>query len=490
MRRKIILLLTLLLISDDVFGKNGNRTKQIKPVHKNNSKIKQKVNNARVKRSLDDGTNKILVSDKDNVIDVSDESPFWGNRGRRDSDEVVSDVQLPTLNNLKQIKNLYKPLNSNDKIKDEVLPFWSNRGRRVADDPIDDDPTEDLFWANRGRRHDDDPFWGMRGRRQDDEPFWGNRGRRENLVRPYSSNKKKFDDDEPFWGNRGRRQEQEPFWGNRGRREKFQPFSGNDNQIGKSPYSYKDIMIEKNYLKNAIVNAINDLKYNKAYDINKRNDMRASFWINRGRESKLKSLFNGIARNRMQHKPNPPTFPDSELRSNGFQQNTVHDDRIYAEEPHYILVERSSRSSAEDDPFFISRGKKFSDYDFQETARGRRGALEEIVKSVRNDPYYIARGKKDYIKIGQANTTQSQFLKTKNLICASVDLLMTKHSEGNKVKREVIDSERDRRTILKKLAMELQMDPYFVSRGKKDGEENINLDDLEIFINKVIVLCN
>ncbi|XP_052744364.1 uncharacterized protein LOC112044541 [Bicyclus anynana] len=511
MRRKIILLLTLLLVSDDVFGKNGNKTnKQTKRFHKTNNNDSKHKFNARVKRSL--STEKILLSNKDVINEDSNQynyldnkektlklksiddqdSPFWGNRGRRESssDETVPDVQLPNPK-YKQNKNLYKViLNLDPKFKDEVSPFWSNRGRRSSDESKDDDPPEDFFWANRGRRQDDDPFWGTRGRRQDDEnPFWGNRGRRDNLISSFSSSKDRIDDEEPFWGNRGRRQEQEPFWGNRGRRDSFETLIHGKNKL-KSLYLYKDVINNKNELKDSVIDAISDLKNNNGnYERNRRDD-HTPFWINRGRDSKLKSLFNGIARNRMEYNPNTANNNlENEPHTKTFQQNTVHDDRIYAEEPHYILVERSSRSSAEDDPFFITRGKKHSSY-MNKATRGRRGALEELVKSVRNDPYYIARGKKDYINVGKSNATQIQFLKTRDLICATVELLTMKYSEGNKVKRQAIDNDRDRRTILKKLALQLQMDPYFVSRGKKDDVSNIDTDALEQFINKVIVLCN
>ncbi|XP_034835835.1 uncharacterized protein natalisin [Maniola hyperantus] len=442
---------------------------------------------------------------------VEKQIPFWGSRGRRESssDETVPDVQLPTTKHNKYSKNLYKLLlNFDDQLKDEVPPFWSTRGRRDSDDSKDDSP-QDLFWANRGKRQEDDPFWGARGRRQeddspfwgnrgrrheDDSPFWGNRGRRENLVSPYSSIREEFDDDEPFWGNRGRRQEQEPFWGSRGRRESFEPYSGHGKNKAKLHHSYEDLLNEKKYLKSTILDAIDDLGIsNNNFERNGRKDIDAPFWMNRGRDSKLKILFNGLARNRMQYNPSTSNkVSANELHSKTFQQNTLHDDRIYAEEPHYILVERSSRSSGEDDPFFISRGKKYSksNFDLTKAARGRRGALEDIMKSVRNDPYNIARGKKDYVQIGNSNTTESHFIKTKDLICASIDLLTMKHSEGNKVKREVLDNDRDRRTTLKKLALQLQMDPYFVSRGKKDGGNNIKLDDFEKFINKVMILCN
>ncbi|XP_039760183.1 uncharacterized protein LOC120633868 [Pararge aegeria] len=509
MRRNNLLLLTLLLISDDVFGKNENKTiKQIKSGSKNNSISKYKVNIARIKRSFDDVAGRVLISGRDNIIDdtnqydyldgrannlklketIDKDSPFWGNRGRRESTSYET-VQLP-IPRLEDNKNLYRVLNI-DKIKEERLPFWSNRGRRDSGESEYDDPPEDLFWANRGRRQDDDPFWGTRGRRQDDEsPFWGNRGKREKLVLPLTSSKDGFDDDEPFWGNRGRRQDEEPFWGNRGRREPLEYFGDQGKDKAKSLNLYKDIT--KNGPKDSIINAINDFKINDGdFERNKKEEVHAPFWMNRGRDSKIKSLFNGVTRNPIRYNPNTSNkYSTNELHSKTFQQNTVHDDRIYAEEPHYIIVERSSRSSAEDDPFFISRGKKFSESDIAKAVRGRRGALEDIVKSVRNDPYYIARGKRDYIKVGKSNVTQSQFLKTRDLICATVELLMMKYSNGDKVKREAIDNDRDRRTILKKLALQLQMDPYFVSRGKKDGGNNINSDTLKKFINKVIVLCN
>ncbi|XP_045779082.1 uncharacterized protein PF11_0207-like [Maniola jurtina] len=529
MRKKITLILTLLLISDDVFGKSGNKTKQIKTVHKNYSS-KHKVNSARVKRSLDDGTEKIFG--KENIINESNQYdyldgrgtdsklksvvekqiPFWGSRGRRESssDETVPDVQLPTPKHNKYSKNLYKLLlNSDDQSNDEVPPFWASRGRRDSDDSKDDDSPQ--FWASRGRRQDEEPFWASRGRRQEDNtpfwasrgrrqedntPFWASRGRRQEDDMPFwASRGRRQDDDTPFWASRGRRQDDDtPFWASRGRRESFEPYPGHGRNKAKLHYSYEDLLNQKTYLKNAILDAIDDLgKSNNNFERNRRKDIEAPFWMNRGRDSKLKTLFNGLSRNRMQYNPSTSNkVSANELHSKTFQQNTVHDDRIYAEEPHYILVERSSRSSAEDDPFFISRGKKYSKANFNlaKAPRGRRGALEDIMKSVRNDPYNIARGKKDYVQIGNSNSTESQFIKTKDLICASIDLLTMKHSEGNKVKREVLDNDRDRRTTLKKLALQLQMDPYFVSRGKKDGGNNIKLDDLEQFINKVMILCN
>ncbi|CAH2095168.1 unnamed protein product [Euphydryas editha] len=486
MRKKIFLLLLLLFISNDfVFGKNGNKSKLIKAFNKKHERH-NKENKTRLKRTVDEEIEKLLIPEKDlTVYDhnleergrttkfkpiVENEKPFWGNRGRRESasDETVPDVQLPTSNyhkNVGKIQNLHKLLlNVNEKTRrDEVeSPFWGNRGRRGSDESEENDI--DPFWANRGRRQDDEPFWGTRGRREEDSSFRGNRETR--------------DDDEPFWGNRGKREEEEPFWGNRGRRETFEPFWGSRG---------------KKKIKNRHVNkdAFEPFWGNRSKLKEKlQNEMQTSFWMSRGRESKLKHLFNGINRNRIQNLPSViKESKSNEGRLNHQDPNTVLNDRIYVEEPHYILVERSSRSSAEEDPYFISRGKKYSNLD--EAIRGRRGALEEIVKSVRNDPYYIARGKKNqqYIKIGNSSLSQDELLKTKDLVCSTIDLMLTKY-EGNREKRQTKDNERERRTILKNLAQQLQIDPYYVSRGKKSVESYSGSDPFEQFVNNIEILCN
>ncbi|XP_047537667.1 uncharacterized protein LOC125071455 [Vanessa atalanta] len=509
MRNKLHLLLLVLFISNDlVFGKNGNKTKLLKAIN-NKHETNNKENKTRLKRSANDDIENLFLSRKDfpenehnlqergRIIKlrpiVEKEPPFWGTRGRRDSssDETVPDVQLPTYSHHKssgKMKNLQKLLlGFDDKHRrDEAdSPFWGNRGRRNSDESDENDI--DLFWANRGRRQDEDPFWGTRGRREEDSPFWGNRGRR--------------DDDEPFWGNRGRRQEPEPFWGTRGRRETIEPFWGTRGKKKiKNRYINKDSIEPfwgnraklKEKFKDSIIEALENVQDNISNLAKfKRNDLQSPFWMNRGRDSKLKYLFNGATRERLSSMPSITSKTTSnEGRSKIYEPNTVHDDRIYAEEPRYILVERNSRSSLEDDPFFISRGKKYSALDFVKDARSRRGALEEIVKSVRNDPYYIARGKKDSnsMKVGNSSSLLDQLLKTKDLVCSTIDLTSMKY-EGNKVKREATDNERDRRTILKKLALQLQMDPYFVSRGKKSIESD-SRSDLEQFINNIKDLCN
>ncbi|XP_050354769.1 uncharacterized protein LOC126776350 [Nymphalis io] len=506
MRIKLLLLLLLLFISNDfVFGKNGNKSKSIKAVN-NKHETNKKENKSRLRRSLDDDIESLFVLGKDfpqfdhNLQErgrtvklrpiVEKEPPFWGTRGRRDSssDETVSNLQLPMYNHHKgKIKNLQKLLLAFDgkHRRDEAeSPFWGNRGRRNSDESDENDI--DLFWANRGRRQDEEPFWGTRGRREEDSPFWGNRGRRE--------------DDEPFWGNRGRRQEPEPFWGTRGRRETLEPFWGSRGKKKmKNQYIDKEAIEPfwgnraklKEKLKNSIIEELENVQDNISnLSKLKRNDVPYPFWVNRGRDSKLKYLFNGAKRDRLGNMPSITIKTTSnEGRYKLHEPNTVHNDRIYAEEPRYILVERNSRSSLEEDPFYISRGKKYSAIELVKDTRNRRGALEELVKSVRNDPYYIARGKKDSdpLKIGNSSSLRDQLLKTKDLVCSTVDLTSMKH-EGNIVKREASDNERDRRTILKKLALQLQMDPYFVSRGKKS--ESYSSSDLEQFINKIKALCN
>lgn len=459
---------------------------------------------------------------------IMKETPFWGNRGRRDSSSSeysVVDHPIQEYNH-KYCKNCYTADTSldryNSKVKErrEELPFWGNRGRRSSEE------TEEPFWGNRGRRQDsqDEPFWGNRGRRQDDapfwgnigrrddepfwgtrgrredepfwgnrgrreeEPFWGNRGRREeepfwgNRGRrddtPFWGNRGRRDQTEPFWSSRGRRQESEPFWGNRGRREEGEPFWGNRGR-------------RKHDLKETILEAINDVQDDiENLSRLRRSNIQSSFWANRARDSKLKNLFNGPVRLRSQQFPNFLKNEEYGEISKSGEPGTVHDNRMYAEEPHYIIVDRSSRSSAEDDPYFISRGKKYF-LDISKAARDRRGAIEEIVKSVRNDPYYIARGKKDSenVKVENSTTMRHKLFKAKDLICSTIELILIKN-EGNKSKREASDNDRDRRTILKKLAAQLQMDPYFVSRGKKSGEEVPADDNLEDFINDVASKCN
>lgn len=509
MRKKLFLLLLLLFISNDfVFGQNGNKSKSVKVENKKHESHK-KENKTRQKRTVNEEIENLFIPEKylnlhDHHLEergrtiklkpiVENETPFWGNRGRRESasDETVPDVQLPSSNyhnHPGKIQNLHKLLlnDENTRRDDVVSPFWGNRGRRDSDEFEENDI--DLIPANGDRIKDDEPFWGTRGRREEDSPFWGNRGRR--------------DDDEPFWGNRGRREESEPFWGNRGRRETFEPFWGsrgkkktknrNINKEAFEPFWNQNRAKLKEKLADSIIEAIENVQYN-INDISKykRKELQTPFWMSRARESKLKNLFSGITSNRFQNLPSLiKESTNNEVRPNRHEPNTLHDDRIYAEEPRYILVERSSRSSAEEDPYFISRGKKYNDFALAEATRGRRGALEEIVKSMRNDPYYIARGKKDqhYMKIGNSSLSRDALLKTKDLVCSTVDLLLTKH-DGSKEKREIRDNERERRTILKKLAQHLQIDPYYVSRGKKNTELYSG-DPLEQFIENIEILCN
>lgn len=497
MTRKLFIVITfLLIINDYVYGKNVNKTKSIKLYHPN---TKQKDTKSRARRSLDEDFDKLFKSTKDathygHVVEgrgqvvktqpfFDKEPPFWGSRGRRDSSEEVLPNVQPAYSQEKyveKINNLHRLyINYEDKLRkdEENSPFWGNRGRRDSEESDENDIN--VFWANRGRR-------------QEDEPFWGTRGRREQLLRS------RPDDDEPFWGNRGRRQEQDPFWANRGRRRKVDPLGTSKatlyiSNVADEPFGENKHKLELR-LKNYIIEIINHIQHKLGrYERNRRDEPRLPFWDNRGRESTLMSLFKGKLRNRLNKdkivQDDQNKMPKDELRYKTFEPNTVHDDRIYAEEPRYILVERSSRSSAEDDPFFISRGKKYSDYSLDNGTRGRRGSIEELVKSVRNDPYYIARGKKqwDEIKFGNS-TVDNDFSKTKELICSTVDILMSKF-HGNKVKREINDNERNRRTILKKLALQLQMDPYYVSRGRKNDKSTEHTNS-ENFINNIVSICN
>ncbi|KAJ2954676.1 hypothetical protein O0L34_g2971 [Tuta absoluta] len=541
--------LVLLLSIGTAVGKDHNNTKSITPNPKKQNSTDDGLNNDRNKRSLDgDGLpfwpnrgKKLLTfdlgsDDKSTSNDPMDkEPPFWGNRGRRDdsaSIENIVDVNSPP------ISQLIHNYDDNKKgIRDgQVFPFWGNRGRR---DSGDGDDGNHPFWGNRGRRDEEDPFWGARGRREDELPFWGNRGRRYNLekqdnnipeetpfwgnrgrreeenpfwgsrgrrdevepfwgnrgrrdeVEPFWGNRGRRDEVEPFWGNRGRRDEVEPFWGNRGRRDEVEPFWGNRGRRDEAEpfWGSRGRRESKNRHKEHIKKILSEPTNGVEDDIEslartRRDESRASsFWDSRGRdESKLFDIF-------YSHRFKRRTL-DGLKHS---QSRTVLDDRIYAEEPHYILVERSSRASSEDDPFFISRGKKMllasAEYPFY--TRDRRGSLEDLVKSVRNDPYYIARGKKNM----QGNAANYSSLlpedwhKAKEMICATVDMIL--YHKGNSVKRETDDnnSDRDRRTILKKLAVQLQMDPYFASRGKKNESEfnDLNLKD---FINEISVKCN
>ncbi|XP_045504416.1 uncharacterized protein LOC123701047 [Colias croceus] len=431
---------------------------------------------------------------------IEEDIPFWGSRGRRESSSVEHKQERLKPKERYNCNGLCFPFDSDER---NDIPFWGNRGRRDSSSQS----SENTLWDERFRRQDDDdedsPFWGSRGRRDDDIPFWGSRGRRENSLdsKQYLSSSKSPDveDDEeiPFWGNRGRRRmnkekshsldEPEPFWGSRGKKEKYKfrstddeeqiPFWGNRGRRMSGLDSYS--------------NRGDDYDDLDSMSKMKRRELSSSFWANRGRESRLNNLFTGPIRNRIQ---NMPTTNDLNKEvSKGFhikpsEQNTVHDDRIYAEEPHYILIERSSRASAEDDPYIITRGKKYSSYfHLPKAVRDRRGAIDDIFKSVQNDPYYIARGKKDsFVKVGNTIMSMQSLNRDKEAVCALVKSVLSK-PEGTKTKREVNDSERDRRTILKKLAAQLQQDPYFVSRGKKDASDNEK--KIKGFVEQIIEMC-
>lgn len=528
MRKRHHLLLWLLLIAsiEITFGEINNHTKPNDDKKKSNN-IKNKTNIPRIKRALNnddenpfwptrgkkvlllnpnspyidelDGGAKILINTK-----IDNDPPFWGMRGRRDSESIENDYPtLPAITNHfgmnckgcytsaykpNEVDNDYSKENESDKVKqnsDEIEennsllsgsslktrrqendPFWGARGRRQEDEVFGDQRgrTEDVpFWGHRGRRLDqDEPFWSSRGRRDtevNDGPFWGNRGRRQ--------------ESEPFWGNRGRRQENDPFWGTRGRRRYLEPFHGK----------------QKQQLKKTLKDAINAMEENIEHLARLQNDDNvspSSFWVNRGKNRQLRGLFKG-GRYKNQDK-----VSEFEFHHNPSESRTVLYDKMFADQPRYILVERSSRSSGEDDPYYISRGKKrFLNFRFGKTARDRRGAIEEIVKSVRNDPFYIARGKKDanILNTGNSSLLREELDKAKELICAVIDLIMIK-KEATKTKRDINDNERDRRTILKKLAAQLQNDPYFVSRGKKSDDSVVHEGNLEDFVIEVGEKCN
>ncbi|CAB3233736.1 unnamed protein product [Arctia plantaginis] len=519
------LLFFLLIVTTDVALGNLNKTKLSKGTHKKHSSLKEKLDNERIKRSLNDDdeqpfwpnrgkrqvdddppdnyklkngleyNQRILKSSEKLVQDL----PFWGNRGKRDGSENLYDYEYPEFlmkncehcidipsntDNLKNIK---------DRRDDFISPFWANRGRRSSFEAED---LSEPFWGNRGRRQEkepflgnrghrtseNEPFWGNRGKRED-EPFWGNRGRRGEDIDPFWGNRGRRQDSQPFWGNRGRRQENEPFWGNRGRREE-EPFWGNR---GRRKVSEQNVLQNKKEgLKDYILSAISDVE-NDIENLSrlKKAGNPSSFWSNRGRDNKFSLMFNGRPRTR-----SLLSQPERAFQAKSSEPRTVLDNRMYVEEPNYILVERSSRSSGEDDPYYISRGKKYYlNSSFQQAARDRRGAMEEIVKSVRNDPYYIARGKKDTgVKNGRSAELKEEYKKAKDLICAAINLVTIKKDNG-KVKREIGDNDRDRRIILKKLAAQLQMDPYFVSRGKKSDVPG-DKDNLQEFISNIASKCD
>lgn len=529
MRKRHHLLLCLLLIAsiEITFGKNNSHTKP-GDIHKKHNNNKNRSNTPRNKRSLYnddetpfwptrgkkvlfsnpgppyidelDGTEKVSANTK-----IDNDSPFWGMRGRRESESTENGYPtLPTMphNSGLNCKHCYtsaRKINdfdydyskesefeydnqNSEEIGENNYPSLGSslKNRRQENDP---------FWGARGRRQEDTPFWGQRGRRED-VPFWGNRGRRDDSNDPFWSSRGRRDnevDNEPFWGNRGRRQENEPFWGNRGRRQENDPFWGTrGRRMYFEPFHGK----QKQQLKKTLAEAINAVEENIEQLARLRRDDKlspGSFWSNRRRSSQLKGLFQGG-----RYKDSINKGLEMDLNAKPSESSTFLNGRMFADQPRYILVERSSRSSGEEDPYFISRGKKkYMNYKLVKAARDRRGAIEEIVKSVRTDPYYIARGKKDadILKAGNSTLLREELDKAKELICAAIDLIMYK-KEGITTKREINDNERDRRTILKKLAAQLQIDPYFVSRGKKSDGLVAHDDNLEEFIIEVGEKCN
>ncbi|XP_026756832.2 uncharacterized protein LOC113516606 [Galleria mellonella] len=540
MRKKLyIYLLFLLIISTNiVFGNGSNKAKIAKLSQAKHNNVRL---NDRMKRSLYDEdernakklnggqkyyNNYKLAEDYENKL--MKESPFWKNRGKRyaPTQDKIYDIEnpIPDFSSHPAFPNKYcktcftsndryDEVNENVKYRREDIeePFWGNRGRRSNEESEDLSPGP--FWGNRGKKQDDEPFWGTRGRRQDESPFWGNRGRRDDepfwgnrgrrqdtpfwgnrgrrdTTEPFWANRGRREESEPFWGNRGRRKDSEPFWGNRGRRQESEPFWGNRGRRVSDTF-WGNHGRGKQEIEESLLDAMEDVQGNiENLSRLKSSNSQPSFWANRSRDSRLKNMYSETVSARLPHLPNMyNTRPTIDLK--GSAPGTVHDNQMYAEEPHYIIVERSSRSSTEDDPYFISRGKKYSTkYDLSQTERDRRGAIEEIVKSVRNDPYYIARGKKDLENIKGSNSTDlhDKFQKAKELICSTIELISIKNG-GNKTKRELDDNDRDRRTILKKLAAQLQIDPYYVSRGKKSEETNTD-DHLEDFINEINIKCN
>lgn len=550
MKRKIyvfILIQLLLLTSNQA---DGNKAKE-KNNHSNNSNtatVKNKINVERIKRSLDTDedekpfwANRGKKQSEENYVNyghntgfeskqrqvkysdpLSKEPPFWGNRGRRDDSTENKNYlfewaqkyspeafkYMPARTCKFTCKNPFYSSKPNevyiyDNFKQtQETPYWETRDRRNPDSDYSDKDIHEPFWGNRGRRvEEDSPFWGNRGRRNEEEssPFWGNRGRRQD-ENPFWGARGRRDD--PFWGARGRREESDPFWGNRGKREDDSPFWGNrGKREDDTPFWGNRGRRKENDLKEAILNAIHDVEDNIIDLSNSRRSSqepilnlgtKATFWENRNRDSKMKYLFNGKPRTKFYNHFIEATNRESNALNKLFEPNTYYNEKVYAEQPHFILVDRASRSASfEDDPYIISRGKKKTKSDYLKSARDRRGIIEEIVKSVKSDPYYIARGKKT-IKddiTSPINYTLDELSKTKNLICSTIDLMNVQKS-GNKTKRDIVDSDRDRRTILKKLAAQLQMDPYFVSRGKKDKELEKNEDYIEEFIRHVAEMCS
>ncbi|KPJ13903.1 hypothetical protein RR48_08717 [Papilio machaon] len=518
MLKKWLLLLPslVLLINHISCHKNGTLLK-INANKKQDMNEKFKVN--RMKRSLSNEPEKILLplsskfinsvlEEKENQINSDLEQPFWGMRGRRESseEELYAD-DYPQ----KNCKNCYKSLLTNTgDTKETLSPFWGNRGRRSSEENDDNTIPDNPFWGNRGRRQEDEPFWGTRGRREQELPFWGNRGRGEELK---VKNEKFFnrmmvnrDNIEPFWGNRGRRKAEkltangvfiddvEPFWGNRGRRDTMEPFWGSrgrrKSQISSNINTQLGLFSEKEVPKAQLRDYIAETMNNVENNIGNSRLRRSDDFIDdsqKERKTKLANILTRIIGNKLRSKANSIDTSDFSLHFKPTDPETMFDNRMYADQPRYILVERSSRSSAEDDPFFITRGKKFSKF---EIPRGRRGAIEELFKSVRNDPYYIARGKKNLgVKIGNATISRNDLDKASELICSTINLL-SKRDRNNKVKRDINESDRDRRTILKTLAAQLQDDPYFVSRGKKNDNRAIENENLENLINQMASKCD
>ncbi|XP_022114004.2 uncharacterized protein LOC110992471 [Pieris rapae] len=472
MRKKIFIFLIFILASNHIaYGTHGNNT-NIHDHKQNTGKTSERTKrSSNIKSFLQyepsdtDGIGQKLT-DKLKLDTIKDDSPFWGARGRRESSSLENSEELP-MTNEKVCSPHSKTCLSINSIYRNDMPFWGNRGRRY--DSSSEENSKEVSDDRVRRQEEDDPFWGSRGRRIEDEPFWGSRGRRlESNEYQSSKHRALYNDDEtPFWGNRGRRtmnalyNEPEPFWGNRGKEYKNYLQQLNEEEPfwatrGKRYRNFDDT------LKPITSEFENSSKLSRLRDA-------SSFWANRGRDSKLKNLFTGTLRGR-----DKAQVINKEV-SVGFhikpmEQNTIQDDRIYAEEPSYILIERSSRSSMEDDPYIITRGKKYGSR-IAKAARDRRGALEDIVRSVQKDPFYIARGKKNsFIKVG--NTIMALNSLNKDKVCSMIQSLQ---GQGGYIrKREVNDPERDRRAILQKLAAKLQEDPYFVSRGKKD---KINEDE-------------
>lgn len=506
MRRRtlIILILQILLITHNPVESKIKKLNYTKSFDHNAKHEKNNFKMDRFKRSIDDEEDKPFWANRgkkyseENRIayemspdvnfksrdlkfndDVIKDPPFWGNRGRRfDSSSIESNAKYLDDLNMKfepfdyvtgktcqyACYNPFYKLTANDYVnydntksrREEISPFWGTRGRRNSNE-LDDNTNITPFWGNRGRRQDEDsPFWGNRGRRQEETPFWGNRGRRQ--------------DDSPFWGARGRREDSSSsFWNYRGSRQEETPFWGNRGRRNVENFKQSVINEDEHKLRRGSIEPFFSF------------GTKTSFWGHRGRDSKLKDLFDGNVRTHFQNR-------DKSKHFNSKNSRTMYDDKMYVEEPSFILFDRSSRSSSvEDDPFYIVRGKKKIRINGN-AGRGRRGIIEDIVKSVKSDPYFIARGKKDQIEdSANATTNQEKMLKTKELICSAIELLSIK-GDGGKLKRETEDNDRDRRTILKKLAAQLQADPYFVSRGKKNDNPILE-EDITSFITRITEMC-